>query len=73
MVSLIPVMAPGSVSFSLLINYNEYNETQDLLEVKSPTIWELLGSNQFMSYPQQLCHSFKSYALPTTILLNYDW
>ena len=35
-----------------------YNEAQGSLEVRSFAILGLLGSNQFMLYPKQLCHSF---------------
>ena len=45
-----------------------YNEAQGLLEVKSSTILGLIGSNQFLLYPQQLCHSFNGYALSPSFL-----
>lgn len=41
-----------------------YNETQGPLEVKSSTILDLVDSNQFLSDPQGLCHSFKDCCLP---------
>lgn len=36
-----------------------YNEAQSPLEVKSYTILDLVGSNQFLSYLQGLCHSLR--------------
>ena len=48
-----------------------YNETQGLLEVKSSAILDLVGSNQFMSYPQWLCHSFKGCVLLLSLLFQY--
>lgn len=35
-----------------------YNEAQGLLKVTSPAILNIVGSNQFLSYPQWLCHFF---------------
>ena len=45
-----------------------YNEAQVLLEVDSSAILGLISSNQFMSYPQWLCHSFKGCTLPLSFL-----
>ena len=44
-------MAPVGVSFSMLMCYNEYTETQGLVEVDLSAILDLFGSNQFMLYP----------------------
>ena len=49
-----------------------YNEAPGLLEVESSTILDLVGSNQFLSRPQGLCHSFKGYALPPSLLFQTD-
>ena len=65
MVSLRTVLLLVGVSFSMLMYYSE---AQVLLEVKSSTILGLIGSNQFMSYPRRLCHSFKGCALPPVSL-----
>ena len=40
------------------------NESQGLQEVQSSTILDLVSSNQFMSYPQELSHSCRGYVLP---------
>ena len=53
---------------SVLILQRVYNEAQGLLEAESSAILGLVGSNQFMSYPQGLCQSFKSCALPASLL-----
>ena len=37
---------------------------QRLLELEYSIISDLVGSNQFMSYPQRLCHSFRGCVLP---------
>ena len=49
-----------------------YNEAQGLLVVESSTILDLVDSNQFMLYPQELCHSFKGCALPPSPLFQRD-
>ena len=38
---------------------HEYKEAQGPLKVGSSTILDLVGSNQFLSYLQQLCHSLR--------------
>lgn len=45
-----------------------YKEAQVPLEVDSSAILGLISSNQFMSYPQWLCHFFKGCALPLSFL-----
>ena len=47
-----------------------YNEAQGLLAVESSAILDLIGSNQFMLYSQQLFHSFKGCALPSSLLFH---
>ena len=47
-----------------------YNEAQGLPGVESSNILDLVGSNQYMSYPQRLCHSFKGCALPPFLLFH---
>ena len=49
-----------------------YSEAQGLLEVRSSAILELVGSNQFLWYPQQLCYSFNSWALPPSLLSQWE-
>ena len=44
------------------------NEGQGLLEVEFSTFLSLVGSNQFSSYLQWLCHSFKGCTLPSSLL-----
>ena len=53
---------------------NVYNEaqSQSLLEVKSSATLDLVGSNQFMLYPQRLCHSFKDCALPASLPFHWE-
>ena len=48
-----------------------YNEAQGLLEVDSSALLDLTHSNQFLSYPQWLCHSLKDSALPSCFLLHF--
>ena len=43
-----------------------YNE-----EIKSSAFLGLIGSNQFMSYPHQLCHTFKGSVLCPFLLSQY--
>ena len=43
-------------------------EAQGPLEVKPSAILDLVSSNQFMLYPQWLCHSFKGCALSLPLL-----
>ena len=50
-----------------------YNEAQGPLEVELPATLDLVGSNQFLSYPQWLCHSFKGCALPPSLLSQYEY
>lgn len=50
-----------------------YNKAQVLLEVGSSAILGLISSNQFMSYPQWLCHSFKGCGLPPSLLSQKEW
>ena len=38
------------------------------MEVESSTILGLIGSKQFLSYPQWLCHAFSGCALPLSLL-----
>ena len=45
-----------------------YKEVQGPLKVESPAILGLTGSNQLLSYPQQLWHSFNGCALPPSLL-----
>ena len=45
-----------------------YHEAQSPLEVESSAILGLNRSNQFLLYPQQLCHSSKGCALPSLLL-----
>ena len=35
-------------------------------------ILELVGSNPFLWYPQQLCYSFNSWALPASLLSQWE-
>lgn len=51
--------------------YSElYNEAQGPLEVESSAILDLVGSNQFLLYPQWLCHAFKGCAPPPSLLFQ---
>ena len=45
-----------------------YHEAQGLSEVKFSAILGLVISNQFMLYPQRLCHSVKSGTLAPFLL-----
>lgn len=44
------------------------NEAQGTLKVRSTAIVDSFDSNQFLSYLQGLCHSFKGCALPAFLL-----
>ena len=46
------------------LDLNPQSWTQGPLEFESSTMLELVGSDQFMSYPQWWYHSFKGCALP---------
>lgn len=46
------------------------NEAQGLLD-QIFSIWGLIGSNQLFWYPQELCPSFKGYALPPSLLFQF--
>ena len=71
MVSLWAVMAPVGVSFSWCIILEwAYSEAHSLLEVEPPAILDLVGSNQFLLYPQGLCHSFKGCVLTPSLLFQ---
>ena len=67
------VMAPVGVSFSISkCIIIAHNEAQGPLEVESSTILGLIGSNQFMSYHQWLCHYFKVSALTPSLLFHSE-
>ena len=69
LIGLRTVMAPAGVSISMLLYYSEHI-VHGPQEVKSSAILALVGSNQFLSHPQGLCHSFKSCALPFSLFQN---
>ena len=48
-----------------------HNDVQGLLEVESSAILDLVGSNQFLSYPQWPCYSFKSCAHQPLLLQSW--
>lgn len=46
-------------------------EAQNLLEVESSTILDLVDSKQFLFHPHGVCHSFKHHALPPSLLFPF--
>lgn len=50
-----------------------YNEAQVPLEVKSSAILNLVGSNQYLFSPQQLCHSSNGYTLAPSLLSHNSY
>ena len=52
--AIVHIMVLVGVSFSMLIYYNEHNEAQGLLEIKSSTTLGLVCSNQFLFFSLQL-------------------
>ena len=68
MASLRTVMALVGVSFSMIIYYNERIMRLKVCWKSSYSILGLVGSNQFLSYSQRLCHSFNGCALPPSLL-----
>ena len=72
MVSLGTVMAPVGVSFSLLMCYMRlYTEAQGLVEVDLPSWIHLVLIS--LCHVLGLCHSFKSCALPPSLLFQYQY
>ena len=71
-VGLRTVMVPVGVSvkYTNILQW-AHNESQGLLGVQCSAILDLIGCNQFLLYPQRLCHSFKSCALPPSLLCHY--
>ena len=59
-------MVPVSISYSWCVIMS-YSENSRSTEVKSSAILDLVGSNQFVSYPQRLWHSFKGCALTPSL------
>ena len=60
-------MAAEGVSFSVTMYYSELVWGSTYTESQSYTVLDLVGFNQFMLYPQWLCHSFKGCACPLPV------
>ena len=71
MFSLGTVITPVGVSFSMLMYYSEHIMRLRSTGIQSSAILNLVCCNQWMSYPQLLCHSFKGCALPPSCLIPH--
>ena len=68
MVGLETAMVLVGVWFSMLMYYDErIMRFKVLLEVQSSAILDLVGSNQFLSCPMSMSHSFKGCTLPPSL------
>ena len=65
--------ACGYVTYQANVLQWVYNETQVLSKVSSSAILDLVDANQFLSYPQGLCPSFKSCTLPLFLLCHLTY